>query len=66
MRDGQVSDVAQHFTVPVPPNIQELCFVWENVDAKNVRDDLAENSQQILCLYNFTVCCLLGQILHNN
>jgi len=53
VRDGHVSDVAQHFTVPVPPNIQELCFVWENSDTKNVRS--WQKKSAILCLYDFTV-----------
>lgn len=37
VRDGRVSDVAQHFTVPVPATINELCFVWVNHEPKTVR-----------------------------
>ena len=41
VRDGRVSDVAQHFTVPVPATINELCFVWVNHEPKTVsRADL--------------------------
>ena len=36
VRDGNINDVAQHFVVPVPPHIKELCFVWENLDQKVV------------------------------
>lgn len=36
VRDGSINDVAQHFVVPVPSHIQELCFVWVNADSKAV------------------------------
>lgn len=36
VRDGNMNDVAQHFVVPVPSHIQELCFVWENADSRVV------------------------------
>ncbi len=36
VRDGSLNDVAQHFVVPVPSHIQELCFVWENADSRVV------------------------------
>lgn len=38
VRDGSINDVAQHFVIPVPQHIQELCFVWENADLKVVKD----------------------------
>ncbi len=36
VRDGSINDVAQHFVVPVPAHIHELCFVWVNADPKSV------------------------------
>lgn len=36
VRDGSINDVAQHFVVPVPSHIHELCFVWVNADSKAV------------------------------
>ncbi|EFX86645.1 hypothetical protein DAPPUDRAFT_307904 [Daphnia pulex] len=48
VRDGSINDVAQHFVVPVPSHIQELCFVWVNADSKAVKYSIftKDNSMQ--------------------
>jgi len=55
VRDGNINDVAQQFQVPVPSHIDQLCFVWENVDQNLVKYSILTKGSYMQLTDQFSV-----------